>query len=364
MEYTEDTIIYFGKHKKKKIKDIPQDYLQGLWSAREALSDKCMVAYLRKIFDENIDPDAPYTPDSKMTFGKYKKKKIRDVPFEYLKNFQNSPRSCTDRKLLEYLQDNHPTKSLQLYLDQPVIEPEPEVVPLKDDVTCTKDTIMRFGIHEGKRIGDVPPDYLFDLYAKPKRCPSKKLLSYITRNLRSIIQQKNEAKPIVVSEVPKSKKPEKAVKTEQTHSVEYTSSTVIHFGQHKRKAIAQIPGDYLLKLHANPKSCPDQKLIAYIAGNLNAIKDKKEVREVLVACNIKVDKCNKHPHPNQDSAEKWISIVETRCGKSGFLWSYLCDRCDCWHITGISRHTWKKTGKQIRREIEKRLGANQRKQNK
>ena len=61
-----------------------------------------------------------------------------------------------------------------------------------DKTPWTDDTLMPWGAHESKRLGDVPPSYLLWLFERPWIKDWPGLYSYLKENEDALLQEKAE----------------------------------------------------------------------------------------------------------------------------------------------------------------------------
>lgn len=75
----------FGKHKGKKISEVPASYLVSCLELGRLRGDlQAYVAENIEYFQQEAYKENPLTDDSIMPFGKHKGKKMEDVPAGYL----------------------------------------------------------------------------------------------------------------------------------------------------------------------------------------------------------------------------------------------------------------------------------------
>lgn len=53
---------------------------------------------------------------------------------------------------------------------------------------------------------------------------------------------------------------------------DYTDETIVTFGIHKGKTLADVPGSYLLYLYESQKGISDPRLLKYVEENYKALE--------------------------------------------------------------------------------------------
>jgi uncharacterized protein (DUF3820 family) len=126
----------------------------------------------------------------------------------------------------------------------------------------------------------------------------------------------------------------------------YTITTLITFGKHKFKRLYEVPADYLLLIHQNPKGCPDRFLVKCIEHHLEKIKSPDW--GTIIIQRIEEDRCTKSVYPTKKDARIALQAIRNSPGKHKKpIRSYECDKCSGWHLTSMPIEEWKeKEGKQ------------------
>jgi len=83
-------VMPFGKHKNKKLKDVPRDYVkwvmeENVGDGRNVLEKYNLEPFFRVLYPDLFMTEKETAKEVTMTFGKYKHMKLKNVPRDYVK---------------------------------------------------------------------------------------------------------------------------------------------------------------------------------------------------------------------------------------------------------------------------------------
>ena len=111
-------------------------------------------------------------------------------------------------------------------------------------------------------------------------------------------------------------------------TVQYTDDTLLMFGPHKFKRLANVPAQYLLNRAAC--GCQDKLLAEYIIQNQKSLFERAKTEKDVV----KNATCNKIAFENMESAEKRMYEIQSEPGDhTKPKRAYWCDKCGLYHLT-------------------------------
>lgn len=125
-------------------------------------------------YDKNKSPNLRLCLTSTVEFGKYKGKNLQqiiDTDFEYVNYLNNRIHWVLDEDVFAYLK----TKNL--------VFKDAELKPYTDD------TIITFGAHKGKKLSEIPDQWLY--WLSSQNVTDKRLRVYIDANLDAIKKNLN-----------------------------------------------------------------------------------------------------------------------------------------------------------------------------
>ena len=110
----------------------------------------------------------------------------------------------------------------------------------------------------------------------------------------------------------------------------YTDDTMLTSGKYKFTKLCRVPAEYLLKVFENKS---DKDICEYVGENLERIIMRRD--GVVEAPPLKVT-CTKFTYLSKKEANKALADIRLKeQDHKKPVRSYLCDRCDGWHLTSM-----------------------------